>query len=239
MLDHLLTHAPDIEPLEETKASFEPVKRVHPQKLINAQRATAQWLQELGAPGDQEIIDAQHEKAAQEAFGALVTAQPEEKQREALLRLKAPAAYEKLDSMLTAYDWEFVERAKELRSYTVTKIIQETEHHDARIRLRALELLGKVTEVGLFTERIEVKKVEVGDNELEARVREKLQKFLRSNGQLEDAQVKEHTADAEMIEILEGDGRGVERASDSQASVEDGDDASRPLLRNKNLSRKP
>jgi hypothetical protein len=76
--------------------------------------------------------------------------------------------------MMTAYEWQFVEEAQRLRSMAVAKIVEETDHPDARIRLKALELLGKVTEVGLFTERIEVKKTELSDMELDAKIKEKL-----------------------------------------------------------------
>ena len=36
-------------------------------------------------------------------------------------------------------------------------------------------MLGKVTEVGLFTERIEIKKTELSDVELDERIKQKLQ----------------------------------------------------------------
>lgn len=81
--------------------------------------------------------------------------------------------------MLTAYDWEFVERAKELRGYTVAKILEDTNHPTASVRLKALALLGKVTEVGLFTEKIEIKKAELSDSELDARIKEKLGKMAK------------------------------------------------------------
>ena len=60
----------------------------------------------------------------------------------------------------------------------VTKIIQETDHPDARIRLKALELLGKVTEVALFTDRVEVKHTEMSDDELTEKIREKLSRYM-------------------------------------------------------------
>jgi hypothetical protein len=53
--------------------------------------------------------------------------------------------------------------------------LEETDHPDARIRLKALEMLGKVTEVGLFTERIEIKKTELSDVELDERIKQKLE----------------------------------------------------------------
>ena len=80
--------------------------------------------------------------------------------------------------MLTAYDWEFVNQAKELRGYTVSKILEETKHPDARIRLKALQMLGNVTEVALFTERVEVIKKDASEEEIEKRLRDRLAKFL-------------------------------------------------------------
>jgi hypothetical protein len=39
-------------------------------------------------------------------------------------------------------------------------------------------MLGKVTEVALFTERVEVKKTEMSDIELENRIKDKLNRFM-------------------------------------------------------------
>jgi hypothetical protein len=80
--------------------------------------------------------------------------------------------------MVTAYQWKFVEQAESLRSMSVSKIVKETDHPDARIRLKALELLGKVTEVALFTDRVAIKNEEVTDEELDARIKEKLGRYM-------------------------------------------------------------
>ena len=68
----------------------------------------------------------------------------------------------------------------QLRSMAVAKIVEETDHPDARIRLKALELLGRVTEVGLFTDRIEVKKTDMSNEELDAKIKEKLQALSKA-----------------------------------------------------------
>ena len=80
--------------------------------------------------------------------------------------------------MLTAYDWAFVEQAKELRGYAVAQILEEVKHPDARIRLKALQMLGTVTEVALFTERVEIKKADMSDSEIDKKIKEKLNKFM-------------------------------------------------------------
>jgi hypothetical protein len=80
--------------------------------------------------------------------------------------------------MLSAYDWEFVEQAKQMRGMAVAKIIEETNHPDARIRLKAIEMLGRVTEVALFTDRIEVKKTDMTDAEIDKKLQDRLDTLL-------------------------------------------------------------
>jgi hypothetical protein len=80
--------------------------------------------------------------------------------------------------MLAAYDWEFVEQAKNLRGMAVAKILEETNHPDARVRLKALDMLGRITEVALFTERVEIKKADMSDSEIDKKIKEKLNKFM-------------------------------------------------------------
>jgi len=71
-----------------------------------------------------------------------------------------------------------MEQAKELRGYAVSQILEETKHPDARIRLKALDMLGRVTEVALFTDRMEIKKTQMSDTEIDAKIKEKLNKFM-------------------------------------------------------------
>jgi len=62
----------------------------------------------------------------------------------------------------------------------VNKLVLETENPDARIRIRALELLGKMTDVGLFTERKEITVTHQNADELREKLREKLE-ILKQN----------------------------------------------------------
>lgn len=174
MLDHLLDFAPDITSCDD----IQELSRIPPQQLLDAQTSTADWLASLGAPTAETADAAAAASVAQQAFTALATNTSDIKQKEALVALKTPSAVRHLTGMLTAYDWEFVEQAKELRGYAVSQILEETKHPDARIRLRALELLGRVTEIALFTDRVEVKKTEMSDNELDSRIKEKLSRFM-------------------------------------------------------------
>lgn len=196
MFESLISFAPE----PEAVADFQPVEKAMPSKILDAQKATADWLQELGVPPDDAITERQQQAVAREAFNALNFTPDTDKQRTALVSIKTPAAVQHLVGMLTAYDWEFVERAKELRSYTVSKILEETTHPDARIRLKALQMLGNVTEVALFTERVEVTKKDVSEEELEKRLHERLSKLLTPADGATIKEIENTPEDAVVIE---------------------------------------
>lgn len=177
MLDHLvLAAAADFIPDVESGASdFTPLSKLSTTETLKSQIGTSEWLKEIAQEDEAKLNAAQQQKVA-ETFQALVTQDPEAKQK--LLELQLPEEVRSHVAMLGQYQWQFVEQANELRSMAVAKILKETDHPDARIRLKALDMLGKVTEVALFTERVEVKKEEVSDEELERRIREKLGKYM-------------------------------------------------------------
>jgi len=175
MLEHLIDFDPEIEAVDT--AAMTSVDSAAPVDLLTAQQSTADWLASMGAPDAQTAQTTAASIQAQKAFTAISSPLPEAQQRAALLQMNTPPAVRKLVGMLTAYDWAFVEQAKEIRGYAVSKILEEVEHPDARIRLRALELLGKVTEVALFTDRVEVKRTTLDDSELDAKIKEKLARF--------------------------------------------------------------
>jgi hypothetical protein len=151
-------------------------------------------MEELGIAPDEEVNTHAQTAAAREAFKVVVTGQEDLDTKERLVALKTPEAVRHLTGMLAAYDWEFVEMAKEIRGYTVAKLVEETKSPNANIRLKALGLLGKVTEVGLFTDKIEVKKVDLTEEEIDRKLKEKLAKFMN----VSDA---EYT-DIEEIEVV-------------------------------------
>jgi hypothetical protein len=174
MFEHLVQFNPEPTP----PGAMTRLADAEPGEVLAAQVSTASWLQELGAPPDDEVIDALEKADARKAFQALTTNTDTTEQKAALVQLKTPEAVRHITGMLTAYDWEFIEQAKELRGYTVAKLVEETTNNNPNIRLKALGLLGKVTEVGLFTDKIEVKKTDMTEDEIDKRLKEKLAKFM-------------------------------------------------------------
>lgn len=163
-----------------TGEGFIPLEKASAEAVLNAQAATADLFAELGVPSDAEIDARLQKQEAREAFQTIVVDPDatEDKKKLALTRIKAPEAVQHLVGMLTEYDWEFIEQAKGIRGMIVAKLLEETKHPDARIRLKALQMLGNVTEVKLFTERVEVHKIDATEEELNARLQERLQKYL-------------------------------------------------------------
>ena len=176
-LEHLVTASaadfvPDILP---DSTPFTELNNTTPAQTLSSQHKTSQWLSQFDEDDEETLTQAQEEKTT-EAFNALVARDPNAKQR--LLELDLPEEIKSAIGMVTAYQWKFIEQAESLRSMAVSHIVKEIQHPDARIRLKALEMLGKVTEVALFTDRIAVKSEDVTDEELDARIKEKLGRYM-------------------------------------------------------------
>lgn len=92
-----------------------------------------------------------------------------------------------LEAILSEYDRDLLNVSTRMRSYVTNKLLMESVDEDAKVRLKALELLGKITSVGLFSDKIEVnvthRSVEEIDNELE----QMLDKYL---GPVEEVKTK-------------------------------------------------
>jgi len=203
-LEHLVSaSAADYTPEINTGAEhFTPTESLTPAQTLSAQHKTSQWLKDFEDEDDEILSEAQQEKVA-DAFNALTTSDPRAKQK--LLNLDLPEEIKSAVGMVTAYQWKFVEQAEELRSMAVANIVKEVHHPDARIRLKALELLGKVTEVALFTDRVAIKNEEVTDEELDARIKEKLGRYMGAVDvvDVEEIEVKSRIVGQEVEEAPE------------------------------------
>ena len=179
LLEHLVSaSAADFVPdIESGVDNFTPLEKLDAPQTLGAQKQTVDWLNGfIDEDEEAKILSNAQEQQVANAFAALTTNSPDAKNQ--LLNLQVPEEIVSAVAMVSGYQWEFVKQANELRSMSVAKIVKETEHPDARIRLKALELLGKVTEVALFTERVEVNQKEISNEELEKRIREKLSKYM-------------------------------------------------------------
>lgn len=186
-LEHLLDFDIDA---ADVVADFVALDGMDTSALLEAQANTASAiLSRLGSP--EHLLAPDQAQAARNAFAAtLNTSMSPADQKKAILALRVPQAVKHLAGMLSQFDWDYVEQAKELRGYVVANLLEETKHTDARIRLKSLELIGKLTEVGSFTERIEITKKDASTDELEARIRARLASFLPKTVEVETVQPK-------------------------------------------------
>jgi len=92
--------------------------------------------------------------------------------------LHKPGVILGLKMLLSEYDKQVVTNVAQLRTFITNKLIEESASPDARVRLKALELLGKISDVGLFTDKSEVTYRHKPTEELERLLREKLAKVL-------------------------------------------------------------
>jgi hypothetical protein len=85
-----------------------------------------------------------------------------------------------IKAILSEYDQVVVQSSVQIRNYVTNKLIQDSTHPDPRIRLKCYELLGKISDVGLFTDKSEITMRHRPTEELEQLLRERLAKTLEA-----------------------------------------------------------
>lgn len=106
-----------------------------------------------------------------------------------------PGTILKLEALLDHYDHEFLEVNRRIQNLVTNKLIEETENEDPKIRMRALELLGKRKGVQLFTDQVEVTIKQKPVEEIEKELGSLLERYM---GPVEQA-VKDDIEDVEEI----------------------------------------
>lgn len=94
--------------------------------------------------------------------------------------LSSPGTVVHLKALLTEYDTLVVQSAAQIRRYVTNRLLEDSANPDPRIRIRCYELLGKISDVGLFTEKSEVTLKHRPTEELEQLLRERLIKTIEA-----------------------------------------------------------
>jgi hypothetical protein len=92
--------------------------------------------------------------------------------------LSSPGTVVQLKAILDEYDKTVVQSAQQIRTYVTNKLIEDSTHPDPRVRLKCYEMLGKISDVGLFTDKTEVTMRHRPTEELEQLLRERLTKTI-------------------------------------------------------------
>jgi len=126
-----------------------------------------------------------------------------------------PAVLQETRHILDEWSQKIVENSIEIRHLVVNKLVKESENPDPRVRIRALELLGKISDVGLFTEKHEVTITHQTTDDLKSKLRAKLSKLRTLSADAEDVQ-ENVVLEGEVIDLDEE--LGLNNESDSGKS---------------------
>jgi hypothetical protein len=119
----------------------------------------------------------------------------------------------KLATILSEYDKRIIADTAQLRTYITNRLLEESKCGDTKHELRALELLGKISDVGLFSEKTEITVTHTTDS-LQHAIKDKIGRLMGMVGG--DIQ------DAEFEEVEEGEGEEDEFEEDEfEEDVED------------------
>lgn len=94
-----------------------------------------------------------------------------------------PALYQgnvalKLSALLTEYDHRVVLSATQARTYITNRLLEISSCGDPKQELRAIELLGKLSDVGAFTEKSEVTITHRTSDDLKNAIADKINRLL-------------------------------------------------------------
>jgi hypothetical protein len=148
---------------------------------------TATLLYELGMPFE---MTAEDEAAAAKMFAAVDAKKARNTDPN---KVNPPELYQgnvalKLGALLNEYDKRVILDATQARTYIMNRLLELSGSGDAKTELRALELMGKMSDIGAFTEKSEVTITHRNSSDLKAVLEEKINKLLQSN--IVDVEVK-------------------------------------------------
>ena len=137
-----------------------------------------------------------------------------------------PGAILKLEALLDHYDHEFLEANRKIQNLVTNKLLEETENEDAKVRLKALELLGKRKGVQLFSDQIEVTIKQKPIEEIESELDRLLEKYMgpvqyADDGKVVDAVVIDPIKQLEIDLDKELGADPEEEAEDEESSTDE------------------
>ena len=144
------------------------------------QRAAAACatLQDLINEGAEVEVTDEDSKEAHQIFA---------QQKPLVVTRTPPGAILKLEAMLTHYDHEFLGANRRIANYVTNRLLEETEDEDPKVRLKALELLGKRRGVNLFSDQLEVTVKQKATADLEGELVTLLEKYMGNADVVENA----------------------------------------------------
>jgi hypothetical protein len=162
---------------------------------------TAELLEQLGAPLEVDNVDLEREKK-------LIKTAIDNKKATAL---RTPMAATAVRGFLQEYGRSLGADAAQVRTAITNKLLEIADCGDTKYELKALELLGKHSDIGLFTERTEININYNSPEALESAIKERVKRLL--NADIIDITPLGMDLDEELgIAIMDGEFSEVEEA---------------------------
>jgi hypothetical protein len=132
---------------------------------------TIDFLKELG--GDISYGDEDLHRAAELIQGTDKPSVPK--------HLSSPSEAAAAHALVKRFDFSSFADALQARNYITNKLLSLSDCGDPKLELRALELLGKHSDIGLFTERSEITVHHTTSVALENSIKERVKRLLNSD----------------------------------------------------------
>jgi hypothetical protein len=139
--------------------------------------STASLMAELGMPFEMTEED---QEEARKLFNSVDV---EKKKGSPTSSYNPPELYKgsvaiKLGALLDAYDGQVINDAVQARNYITNRLLEISQCGDVKYELRAIELLGKLSDVGAFTEKSEITITHKTSDDLRKAIQDKIQRLL-------------------------------------------------------------
>lgn len=89
-----------------------------------------------------------------------------------------PGTIINLEAILSEWDQEVLDVNRRLRNYVTNKLLMESVDEDPRQRMKALENLGKISNVGLFSEKLEINVTHRSVDDIEKELAKTLEMYM-------------------------------------------------------------
>jgi hypothetical protein len=128
---------------------------------------------------------------------------PEKVQHTVSTKLQTLPVAQRIGTMLKEYNNPIVADAAELRLVVTNKLLDLAGCGDPRIEIKAAEMLGKISDVGLFSEKTEITVTYNNVSDIDEAIKDKIRKMMKLNAidvPAMDLDMKREFEDPEVIE---------------------------------------
>jgi hypothetical protein len=134
--------------------------------------------------------------------------------------ISVPAEAKAASVLIKTFDFQAFADIQQARTFITNKLVKMTDCGDPKIEIKALELLGKHSDIGLFTERSEITVHHTTSKGLEESIKERIKRLM-------NAEVTDVTP-LDDLDTLLGPSESTDATSESENTRQDVPDVQQP-----------